>query len=83
MFPPGDSRSPLVIDDFPIAGPRITAVMAPLRAMLRRSTELRRKLFQVEFLSTLSGELLVTLIYHRPLDESWRAQAIDLAKAFS
>ncbi|MDC3015415.1 tRNA (uridine(54)-C5)-methyltransferase TrmA [Luminiphilus sp.] len=83
MFPPGDSLNPRVIDDFPIAGPRITEAMAPLRAMLQRSTELRRKLFQVEFLSTLSGQLLVTLIYHRPLDESWRAQALKLTDALS
>ena len=81
MFPPGDSRNPRVIDEFPIAGPRITETMAPLRARLQRSTELRRKLFQVEFLSTLSGELLVTLIYHRPLDESWRAQALSWPSA--
>ena len=83
MFPPGDSRNPRAIDEFPIAGPRITETMAPLRAILQRSTELRRKLFQVEFLSTLSGELLVTLIYHRPLDESWQAQALELAEALS
>ena len=29
----------------------------------------------MEFLSTLSGELLITLIYHRPLDEDWVVEA--------
>ena len=79
MFPPGNSRSPQKIDTFPIAAPRITEAMPKLKVLLTESAELRRKLFQVEFLSTLSGELLVTLIYHRPLDELWQDCASGLA----
>ncbi len=79
MFPPGEPRNPQIIEAFPIAGPRITEAMAPLRKTLRGSAELRRKLFQVEFLSTLSGELMITLIYHRPLDDTWHAAAGALA----
>ncbi len=83
MFPPGEPRHPDIIEAFPIAGPRITEAMAPLRDTLQRSTELRRKLFQVEFLSTLSGELLITLIYHRPLDDTWQAAAQALTESLS
>ena len=83
MFPPGESRNPHIIEAFPIAGPRITEAMAPLRETVRGLTELRRKLFQVEFLSTLSGELLITLIYHRPLDDAWHAAAQALAESLS
>ena len=83
MFPPRESRNPHIIEAFPIAGPRITEALAPLREALRGSTELRRKLFQVEFLSTLSGELLITLIYHRPLDDAWNANAQALAESLS
>jgi tRNA (uracil-5-)-methyltransferase len=36
---------------------------------------LRRKLYQVDFLTTQSGEAIVTLIYHKPLDEAWIAKA--------
>ena len=79
MFPPGEPRNPHIIEAFPIAGARITKAMPPLREALQGSTELRRKLFQVEFLSTLSGELLITLIYHRPLDDSWHEAAQVLA----
>ena len=64
MFPPGEPRNPHIIETFPIAGPRITEAMTPLREILQGCNDLRRKLFQVEFLSTLSGELLITLIYH-------------------
>jgi tRNA (uracil-5-)-methyltransferase len=37
------------------------------------------KLFQVEFLTTLAGDALITLAYHRPLDEAWQAEAEQLA----
>ena len=83
MFPPGEPRNPHIIEAFPIAGPRITEAMPPLREALQGSTELRRKLFQVEFLSTLSGELLITLIYHRPLDDTWHAAAEVLADSLT
>ena len=57
--------------------------MTPLQEILQGCTDLRRKLFQVEFLSTLSGELLITLIYHRPLDDAWHAVAQKLAESLS
>ena len=79
MFPPGDSRNPQRIDAFPIAAPRIADTMPLLKGYLTNSPELRRKLFQVEFLSTLSGELLITLIYHRPLSDAWHECAVGLA----
>ncbi len=79
MFDPADPRQPVSIEDFPVASFRICEAMPRLRAALGRSDELRRRAFQVEFLSTLSGELLVTLIYHRPLEEAWDVAARDLA----
>src|SRR5690606_41051269 len=35
-------------------------------------------LFQVEFLASLSGDLLVTLVYHRKLDAIWESAAQQL-----
>jgi tRNA (uracil-5-)-methyltransferase len=78
MFPAGKPKAPETVDRFPIASQRIEAAMPPLRDYLSKSNNLRRKLFQVEFLSTLSGELLVTLIYHRPLEETWKQEAAAL-----
>ncbi len=75
MFDRQDPKTPLRIDQFPIAAERIQAAMPRLRELLLPSEVLRRKLFQVEFLSTLSGELLLTLVYHRPLDADWEAAA--------
>ena len=75
MFPPGDPKSPQRIERCTIAAEPITALMEPLRQAILLEPELRRKLYQVDFLATLSGEMLVTLIYHRPLDDAWIACA--------
>ena len=83
MFPVGEPRNPIIVTEFPIAGPRITDTMAPLIERLRVTPELRNKLFQIEFLSTLSGELLITLIYHRPLEPTWEALATQLAESLN
>ena len=83
MFPVGEPRNPQIVTEFPIAGPRITDTMAPLIERLRVTPELRNKLFQIEFLSTLSGELLITLIYHRPLEPTWEALATQLAESLN
>ncbi|UYG05223.1 tRNA (uridine(54)-C5)-methyltransferase TrmA [Halomonas sp. LR3S48] len=74
---PDDPKQKRVVrlDDYPVASRRINALMPRLREALLASDVLRRRLFQVEFLTTLSGEALVTLIYHRPLDEAWEEEA--------
>ena len=79
MFDPRAPKAPLRVDDFPIACAPIRERMEPLRLALRDRAELRRKLFQVEFLATTTGEVLVTLAYHRPLDDAWEAAAATLA----
>jgi tRNA (uracil-5-)-methyltransferase len=74
---PGHQRV-VRMDRYPVACERINALMPALLEAIRDAPLLRRKLFQVEFLTTLSGEALVTLIYHRPLDEEWEAAAREL-----
>ncbi len=66
------------VDTFPQASRLINELMPMLLDAIRPSEALRRKLFQVDFLSTLSGEILVSLLYHRQLDESWEQAARDL-----
>lgn len=74
------SREIYRVDSFAPASPRISRAMPVLLAALNSNRELKHRLFAVEFLSTLSAELLVTLIYHRPIDESWDALAAPLEK---
>ncbi|NVB39769.1 tRNA (uridine(54)-C5)-methyltransferase TrmA [Pseudenhygromyxa sp. WMMC2535] len=80
MFPPGESNNPIEITDFPVACATIQALMPRLLVRLQTG-ELRRRLFRVEFLSTLAGDTCVTLIYHRKLDDAWEAEAAALAEA--
>jgi|TARA_B110000090_G_scaffold200448_1_gene241405 tRNA (uracil-5-)-methyltransferase len=66
------------VDSFPVASKLINQAMIALIAAIRNNEILRRKLFQVDFLSTLSGEILISLLYHKPLDEIWEHQAREL-----
>ncbi|WP_374266123.1 tRNA (uridine(54)-C5)-methyltransferase TrmA [Zoogloea sp.] len=79
MFDPADPKRVLTLDAFPPAAPPIAAAMPVLRERLMASEPLKRKIFQVEFLATLSGELMISLVYHRPLDDAWQAAAEALA----
>jgi tRNA (uracil-5-)-methyltransferase len=79
MFDSEAPRDPVVIRDFPPALAPIRERMGPLREALAAHRELRRKLFQVEFLASRDGDCLITLIYHRPLDEAWELAAGEVA----
>ena len=83
MFDREAPKIPVPIIEFPIASASIQAVLTPLRAALQANSVLRHKLFQVEFLSTQSGEVLVTLIYHRSLNCDWEIEARVLADQLS
>ncbi|MDR2880751.1 MAG: tRNA (uridine(54)-C5)-methyltransferase TrmA [Azoarcus sp.] len=82
MFDPADPRRVVPIEDFPPAADAVRALMPKLRACLQADENLRRRIFQVEFLVTLKGEALVSLIYHRRLDAEWEAAAQALAADF-
>ncbi|MFA6237931.1 MAG: tRNA (uridine(54)-C5)-methyltransferase TrmA [Bacteriovorax sp.] len=61
----------------------INQMMSVLMEELRPNKILRHKLFQVDFLSTLSGEILVTLLYHRQLQDDWLLEAGVLKQKLS
>ncbi|WP_026376845.1 tRNA (uridine(54)-C5)-methyltransferase TrmA [Aestuariibacter salexigens] len=63
------------VDQFPIASTLINQVMSSLLDRVRMIPVLRRKLFQIDYLSTLSGEIVVSLLYHKPLDDEWQQAA--------
>lgn len=65
-------------DQYLPAGTLINQMMAALIEELKPSPSLRYRLFQVDFLSTLSGEILVSLLYHRQLDDQWLEDASAL-----
>jgi tRNA (uracil-5-)-methyltransferase len=68
------------IDEFPVADAHINQLMPVLLAELKSDEALSTRLFEVHFLATLKGEMLVSLIYRCPLDEQWQALAKQLAE---
>lgn len=66
------------VDHFPPASLIINNVMERLIPLLKQNELLRRKLFQIDYLSGLSNEILVTLVYHKPLDDNWIEEARSL-----
>lgn len=63
------------VDQYPIGSILINEVMSAIIAMVKTNDILRRKLFQIDYLSTLSQQIVVTLVYHKPLDDEWQQQA--------
>jgi tRNA (uracil-5-)-methyltransferase len=78
MFNKEQPKQPVRIDHFPIGAKIINRVMIELMSIIKNSTLLRHRLFQVEFLSTLSQQILVSLIYHKSLDDEWQQLAEKL-----
>ncbi|CAA0093811.1 tRNA/tmRNA (uracil-C(5))-methyltransferase [BD1-7 clade bacterium] len=76
MFDPQNPKTPVRIDHFPIGSNAVNQLMKAVREAVFASHTLKERLFQVEFLTTLAGDHLVTLIYHRKLDDVW----LDAAK---
>ncbi|MGO2342658.1 tRNA (uridine(54)-C5)-methyltransferase TrmA [Vibrio litoralis] len=72
------TRQKYRVDHFPTASRLINDLMPLLMDAMKDNAILRTKLFQVDFLSTLSGEILVSLLYHRQLNDEWQQEALAL-----
>ncbi|MBL8322446.1 MAG: tRNA (uridine(54)-C5)-methyltransferase TrmA, partial [Acinetobacter sp.] len=68
------------IDEFPIADQSINALMPKLLDALKADPALSKRLFEVHFLATLKGEILVSLVYRCPLDAAWETAAKALSE---
>jgi len=82
MFERGSNNQPIEITNFPIASKAIVNLMPKLLEAINQSHLLKHRLFQVEYLDTLAGDLLVTLIYHRKLNDEWINEAKSLKQKF-
>lgn len=79
MTPEG-GKVPEPIADFPQGSRAMAEVMPRLLAAINGNQELRRKLYATEFLTTQDGQVLATLIYHKPLAAAWETQARQVAE---
>ncbi|BCD67904.1 tRNA (uridine(54)-C5)-methyltransferase TrmA [Nitratiruptor sp. YY09-18] len=77
-----DSDGLIEIKECPIVLKPIFTLMPQLLISLKQNHSLMHKLYRVDFLSGLSGEILVTLVYHRPIDEDWEEEAKKIAQKF-
>ena len=67
------------IDKYPICSESIQELMKELLEMVNQEEVLYRKLFQIEFQSSRSKEIMVSLIYHKKLGPDW-IEKVNLIK---
>lgn len=68
----------LKIDSCEIVSSHIQEIMPKLLDLLILDLTLCSKLFAVEFLQSTTNDLLVTLIYHKKLEDDWNTKAKEL-----
>jgi len=68
-------KKSLPIESCSIVSTQIQKLMPLLIETIQNNETLNHKLFTCEFLSSTIGDILVTLIYHKKLDENWRVEA--------
>ncbi|ANV98246.1 tRNA (uridine(54)-C5)-methyltransferase TrmA [Helicobacter enhydrae] len=74
-------QKPVIIADCPILLPHLQELLSKLKRLLNQDLAFASKLFAVEVLGVVGGGSLLTLIYHRKLDQEWEAQAKLLAQS--
>ena len=73
-----DHKGVVLVDACPQVNQHIASLMPKLLAEIKEA-EIGFKLFGADFLSSSSGEIVVSLLYHRKLDSSWEAKAKVIA----
>jgi len=72
------TRQRIRVDSFPAASQIINDLMPRLIEALRDNKVLRYKLFQLDYLSTMSNQIVVSMLYHRTLTDEWQHAAAEL-----
>ena len=76
-----EKKKVVLIESCPKVVKKIADLMTPLKEMIEADEVLKRKLFSIEFLSS-STKVLVSMLYHKKIDESWDVHAKKLEEAF-
>ena len=74
-----DKKGIVLIDECPQVNQYITALMPKLLSAIK-THNVGYKLFGADFLSSSDGEIVVSLLYHRRLDEAWQEVATQISK---
>jgi len=78
MFTPGNRHEHTKVIQCPMVSEIIQQHMFVLLDLIKPIEMLKKRLFQIDFLSTTSGELLISLLYHKALGDEWREAAEQL-----
>lgn len=71
------------VDQLPAASKLINRAMQDVLNGIKDVPVLRQKLFQIDYLSCLNNEVVVSLLYHRQLDEDWDSAISALRSSIS
>lgn len=63
------------ITSLPRAAKQINDLMPKVLEGVHANKILKERLFQVNYITTLAGDTLITLLYHKKLDEAWQEAA--------
>ncbi|MDK9693792.1 MAG: tRNA (uridine(54)-C5)-methyltransferase TrmA [Sulfurimonas sp.] len=74
-----DKNGVVFIDECPQVSTSIFTLMPKLLSMIQEK-KIGFKLFGADFLSSNSGEIVVSLLYHKTLDAAWNENAAEIAK---
>lgn len=76
-------KNVLEISSCQIVSLDISNLMPKLLEEIQKNKTLSFKLFAIEFLNSTTGDMLITLIYHRKLEEDWNELAKELSNKFN
>lgn len=76
-------KNVLQIDSCEMVSLHIKEIMPKILKLLMDELVLSYKLFAIEFLGSTTNDLLVTLIYHKKLDDEWIQKAKELEKTLN
>ena len=75
-----DKKGVVLVEECPQVNEHIAALMPKLLQEIK-DKELGFKLFGMDFLSSSRGEIVVSFLYHRQLDGTWKDEAQKIADA--
>lgn len=70
-----ETKQRIRVNTFPAASSLINALMPAMLDGVRDTPALRHKLFQIDYLTTMSNQAVVSMLYHRKLGEEWQQHA--------
>ncbi len=73
-----EHKGVVIIDECPQVNEHILKLMPKLLEAIK-DKKIDKKLFGADFLSSSTGEIVVSLLYHRKLDEAWEVETKKIA----